>query len=269
MRRQEQPGRHDCRQADHALCPGPPPAAVRACGHCFGAAHRPCAHLAANLVRTGQVLGAPARWWVGACTLGTGSKVLCTSLSWHPVCQLVQMLLSAFTNRPSQRHHVLSPWSLHTRTPRPCAAAGNIPGSKFRKPFICPMDHVLDIEGGWFPRRFDEQYFGPHVDWREYTFLQNPRMPKEVNASRLAVTVCEQGAAGCSDGSGPGTISEVGGHGWCHGCCLQHIIGPQPATCCSQQPTYVFLLCRHTLDTVAALWLGLAGRRESSSWRQG
>jgi len=84
---------------------------------------------------------------------------------------------------------------------------GNIPGSEFRKPFICPMDHVLDIEGGWFPRKLEDE-FGPQVEWREYSFLQNPRTPARVNQSRLAVTVCEQGGAGCSDGSGPGTITE-------------------------------------------------------------
>lgn len=44
----------------------------------------------------------------------------------------------------------------------PHLTAGNIPGSKFRKPFICPMDHVLDIEGGWFPRKIDSE-FGPQV----------------------------------------------------------------------------------------------------------
>ena len=48
---------------------------------------------------------------------------------------------------------------------------GNIPGSKFIKPFICPMDHVFDIEG-WWHRPLPEQEFGPNIPWREYSFLQ-------------------------------------------------------------------------------------------------
>jgi hypothetical protein len=41
-------------------------------------------------------------------------------------------------------------------------ATGSIPGSTFRKPFICPADHVLDLEGGWH-KQLPEQDFGPHV----------------------------------------------------------------------------------------------------------
>ncbi|GFH21962.1 uncharacterized protein HaLaN_19354, partial [Haematococcus lacustris] len=67
------------------------------------------------------------------------------------------------------------------------------------------MDHVLDIEGGWFPRK-PEQHFGPHVEWREYSFFQNPRMPAAVNNSRLLVELCSSGAEGCSDGSATPTV---------------------------------------------------------------
>lgn len=31
---------------------------------------------------------------------------------------------------------------------------GTLPGSKFRLPFVCPADHILDLEGGW-ARDFD------------------------------------------------------------------------------------------------------------------
>jgi len=27
--------------------------------------------------------------------------------------------------------------------------AGTLPGSKFKLPFVCPADHVLDLENGW------------------------------------------------------------------------------------------------------------------------
>jgi hypothetical protein len=33
--------------------------------------------------------------------------------------------------------------------------AGVLPGSKFDLPFVCPADHVLDLEGGW-TRDFDQ-----------------------------------------------------------------------------------------------------------------
>ena len=32
------------------------------------------------------------------------------------------------------------------------------------------MDHVFDIEGGWFHEKTPD--FGPSVEWREYSFLQ-------------------------------------------------------------------------------------------------
>ena len=65
---------------------------------------------------------------------------------------------------------------------------GNIPGSHFIKPFICPMDHVLDIEGWWHRELTPD--FGPHVNWREYSFFNNPRLTQEVNKSRLLMQAC-------------------------------------------------------------------------------
>lgn len=26
---------------------------------------------------------------------------------------------------------------------------GTLPGSEFKLPFVCPADHILDLEGGW------------------------------------------------------------------------------------------------------------------------
>ncbi|XRB18460.1 glycosyltransferase family 77 protein [Pseudoscourfieldia marina] len=58
---------------------------------------------------------------------------------------------------------------------------GIIPGSQLKLPYECPMDHVFDIE--WFQRQRDEKVFGPHIDFREYSFLDNPRMPDGVKQS--------------------------------------------------------------------------------------
>lgn len=66
---------------------------------------------------------------------------------------------------------------------------GNIPGSKFIKPFICPMDHIFDIEG-WWNRPLAENEFGPNLKWREYSFLQNPKLSPAVNNSRLIIQPC-------------------------------------------------------------------------------
>lgn len=66
---------------------------------------------------------------------------------------------------------------------------GNIPGSTFKKPFICPMDHILDIEASW-GRVMPAEVFGPHIDWKEHSFLRNPRLPAAVNSSRLVVQPC-------------------------------------------------------------------------------
>jgi hypothetical protein len=43
---------------------------------------------------------------------------------------------------------------------------GSIPGSTFKRPFICPMDHVFEIENGWNPDRpygNSEEQMGPKV----------------------------------------------------------------------------------------------------------
>ncbi|MEW5307750.1 MAG: hypothetical protein WDW36_010126 [Sanguina aurantia] len=81
-------------------------------------------------------------------------------------------------------------------------SGGNIPGSQFKKPFICPMDHVFDLEGGWNPKRHEPD-FGPHIEWRESSFLRNPRLSAAVSGSRVLVVPCRAGDAGCGPGTGP------------------------------------------------------------------
>ncbi len=48
-----------------------------------------------------------------------------------------------------------------------------------------------------------EEEFGPMIDFREYSFLDNPRLPEEVNNSRVHVQICaaDDTSAGCADGS--------------------------------------------------------------------
>ena len=44
-------------------------------------------------------------------------------------------------------------------------ALGVIPGSNFKIPFKCPMDHVFDLEGGW-ARDLPADVHGPNTDFK-------------------------------------------------------------------------------------------------------
>ncbi|KAG1680607.1 hypothetical protein FOA52_015056 [Chlamydomonas sp. UWO 241] len=77
---------------------------------------------------------------------------------------------------------------------------GNIPGTSFKKPFICPLDHVLDLEAHWAREDLPVDAFGPYIGWRERSFLQNPRLSAAVNSSRLLVEACPA-ASDCPGGS--------------------------------------------------------------------
>lgn len=84
---------------------------------------------------------------------------------------------------------------------------GNIPGTHWKKPYICPADHVLDLEGGWFEKHPHPDW-GPHIDYREYSFLQNPRLPKSVNDSRVTVYICKPDEADCAKGDAPAEVKD-------------------------------------------------------------
>ncbi|GJM95799.1 hypothetical protein PR202_ga12577 [Eleusine coracana subsp. coracana] len=43
-----------------------------------------------------------------------------------------------------------------------------------------------------------EEEFGPHIDFREYSFLENPSLPKQVKESLLEVQLCDDHNTGCS-----------------------------------------------------------------------
>lgn len=64
----------------------------------------------------------------------------------------------------------------------------------------CDCDECLPRDRIW-------HVWHAQVEWREYSFFQNPRMSRAVNESRLRVEVCGAGAAGCADGSGPGATT--------------------------------------------------------------
>ena len=46
-----------------------------------------------------------------------------------------------------------------------CPLPGVIPGSNFKVPFKCPMDHVFDLEGG-FARDLPADAHGPNVEFK-------------------------------------------------------------------------------------------------------
>lgn len=61
------------------------------------------------------------------------------------------------------------------------------------------QDHVFDLEVWGRKRSFEE--FGPETKYREYSVLENPRMPQSVKESKVTVDVCAQRAGGCGGSS--------------------------------------------------------------------
>lgn len=57
---------------------------------------------------------------------------------------------------------------------------GRIPGADGPglSPFVCPLDHVLDLEQ--MTEQKPEQDFGPHIYFREHSFLSRPEMKDAV-----------------------------------------------------------------------------------------
>ncbi|WCJ29003.1 xyloglucanase 113 [Euphorbia peplus] len=73
---------------------------------------------------------------------------------------------------------------------------GVLAGTLTRQPFICPLDHVFEVNVMLKPQ--PEEEFGPAINIREYSFLDNPSFPKEVKESWLDVELCQEGTQGCS-----------------------------------------------------------------------
>ena len=86
---------------------------------------------------------------------------------------------------------------------------GKIPGSETELPFLCPMDHVFEVET-WL-RPMPEQEAGLNISFREYSFFDNPMVPKEVVDSELTVELVEEcgGDTACLQGGGEADPSSV------------------------------------------------------------
>nr|BAH19600.1 AT2G35610 [Arabidopsis thaliana] len=72
---------------------------------------------------------------------------------------------------------------------------GTLQGSMTRQPFICPLDHVFEVN--IMLKELPEEEFGPGIGIREYSFLDNPLLPKQVKESWLDVQLCQEGKEGC------------------------------------------------------------------------
>ncbi|XP_022941191.1 arabinosyltransferase XEG113-like [Cucurbita moschata] len=72
---------------------------------------------------------------------------------------------------------------------------GVLPGSVTRQPFICPLDHVFEVNV--MLKDLPEEEFGPGINFREYSFLDNPLLPKQVKESWLDVHLCKQDNEDC------------------------------------------------------------------------
>ena len=54
-------------------------------------------------------------------------------------------------------------------------------------------------------RPLPEEQFGPMIEYREYSFMENKRLTPAVRASKVRVALCkaDEAAATCSDGTVP------------------------------------------------------------------
>ncbi|CAA6672086.1 unnamed protein product [Spirodela intermedia] len=99
---------------------------------------------------------------------------------------------------------------------------GVLPGTLTRQPFLCPLDHVFEVfpslNREYHAGELPEEDFGPGIDFREYSFFDNPMLPE---GSILTVTITgksswlevklreEEGSGNCSAGNQckPGVVS--------------------------------------------------------------
>ncbi|CAH9080754.1 unnamed protein product [Cuscuta epithymum] len=72
---------------------------------------------------------------------------------------------------------------------------GVLVGSMTRQPFVCPLDHVFEVN--IMLKELPEEEFGPGISFREYSLFENPSMPREVKESRLDVQLCREESRGC------------------------------------------------------------------------
>ncbi|CAK9144073.1 unnamed protein product [Ilex paraguariensis] len=72
---------------------------------------------------------------------------------------------------------------------------GVLLGTLTRQPFLCPLDHVFEVNV--MLKEMPEEEFGPGISLREYSFLDNPSLPRQVKKSWLDVHICQGGSQGC------------------------------------------------------------------------
>ncbi|KAL6183828.1 hypothetical protein ACLB2K_045238 [Fragaria x ananassa] len=72
---------------------------------------------------------------------------------------------------------------------------GVLEGSLTRQPFLCPLDHVFEVN--IMLKELPVEEFGPQINIREYSFFDNPLMPKQVKDSWLEVQLCQEGIRDC------------------------------------------------------------------------
>ncbi|XP_075484425.1 arabinosyltransferase XEG113-like [Primulina tabacum] len=72
---------------------------------------------------------------------------------------------------------------------------GILQGSLTRQPFLCPLDHVFEVNV--MLKDLPEEEFGANIDIREYSFLENPSLPNQVRESWLDVHLCQQRSNDC------------------------------------------------------------------------
>lgn len=78
---------------------------------------------------------------------------------------------------------------------------GVMEGTMTRQPFLCPMDHVFEVHV-MLKDLAEEEEIGPRIDFREYSFLENPSLPKQVKESFLEVQLCDEHSTRCSTANG-------------------------------------------------------------------
>ncbi|PPD98165.1 hypothetical protein GOBAR_DD04797 [Gossypium barbadense] len=84
---------------------------------------------------------------------------------------------------------------------------GVLEGSMTRQPFLCPLDHIFEVNV--MLKDLPEEEFGPANNIREYSFLNNPLLPQQVKESWLDVQLCQEGTEDChasSNTSRPGLL---------------------------------------------------------------
>ncbi|THG11465.1 hypothetical protein TEA_007232 [Camellia sinensis var. sinensis] len=72
---------------------------------------------------------------------------------------------------------------------------GIVAGTMTKQPFLCPLDHVFALNT--MMEELPEEEFGPGINWREYSFLDNPSLPKQVKESWLDVQLCQEELPNC------------------------------------------------------------------------